>query len=142
MTPKPVGSPVEGGWLPGSSYNSAQGAWLTYGKTSTFSRPGPADTWVIMDENPYSINDSSMAISAVGLPGKTYLIDYPSGYHGASGGISFADGHSIIRRWKDPRTYTPNIPEGTGGNPSAPSTHPNPDDDDCTYLATITSAPR
>lgn len=101
---KPVGSPVGGGWLPGASYNASQTSWLTYGKMSSFTRPGPADTWVFMDENPYSINDGSMAISAVATPGNTFLIDNPSGNHGSSAGIAFADGHSIVHKWKDART--------------------------------------
>lgn len=25
-------------------------------------------------------------------------------YHGGAGGLSFADGHSEIRKWRDPRT--------------------------------------
>src|SRR5450756_1255702 len=96
-----LGAPVQGGWLPGASYNSSQTAWLTYDKLSSFTRPGAANTWVIMDENPYSINDASMAISAVATPGNTYLIDNPSGNHGNSAGMSFADGHSIIHKWQD-----------------------------------------
>src|ERR1017187_2433731 len=58
-----LGQPVQGGWLLGSAYNIGQTTWLTYGKTSSFTRPGPSDTWVIMDENPYSINDGSLDIS-------------------------------------------------------------------------------
>lgn len=137
----PQGSPVGGGWLPGASYNANQTAWLTYAKMSSFTRPGPSKTWVIMDENPYSINDGSMAISAAATSGNTYLIDYPSGLHGQSAGISFADGHSIIHRWQDKRTYTPEgiIQPGYG---STSSTHQSPDDPDCFYLAQITSAPR
>lgn len=57
--PQALGSPVGGGWLDGGSYNGNQTKWLTYGKTTSFNRPGPANTWVIMDENPYSINDGS-----------------------------------------------------------------------------------
>ena len=99
-----------GGWLMGSSYNNSPSAqlYLTYGKTSSFTRPGPSKTWVFMDENPKTINDGSMAISAVAAPGSTYLIDYPSGMHGGAGGISFADGHSIVHKWQDrPPTLHP-----------------------------------
>ncbi len=139
--PVPVGAAVQGGWLLGASYNNAQTAWLTYGKTSSFTHPGPSKTWVIMDENPFSINDGSMAISAVANPGNTYLIDYPSGTHGQAGGISFADGHSIIHQWQDKRTFTPQgiLQPGMG---STASTKQSPDDQDCFYLAPITSASR
>ena len=102
-----LGQPVDGGWLPGSAYNASQKTWLTYGKLSAFTRPGPSQTWVIMDENPYTINDGSFAVSAVATPGHTYLIDYPTGYHAEAGAMAFADGHAIVQKWKDPRTYTP-----------------------------------
>src|SRR6202012_2244252 len=106
QTTQPVGSAVGGGWLAGASYNCSQMTYLTYGKLSSFNRPGPADTWVTMDENPYSINDGSLAISAAASPGKTYLIDYPAGNHANAAGIAFADGHSITHKWQDRRTYT------------------------------------
>ena len=139
----PLGSPVQGGWLPGKTYNANQTAWRTYGKMSSFLWPSPADTWVILDENPYSINDASFAVSAVATPGNTYLIDYPSGLHGGAGGMAFVDGHSIIHRWQDTRTYTPQgfVQPGLGGGGSS-GNHQSPDNEDCFFLAPITSAPR
>jgi type II secretory pathway pseudopilin PulG len=138
----PIGSPVGQGWLGGSSWSgSATGPWLTYGKMSSFTRPGPANTWVIIDENPYSINDGEFAISAVATPGNTYLIDFPSGLHGAAGVISFADGHVIVHKWLDRRTYTPQGLIGPGMGSTASGLQ-LPDNPDCFYLAPITSAPR
>ena len=137
--PRPVGSPVGGGWLPGAGYNNSQGAWRTYGKMTSFTQPGPANTWVIIDENPRTINDGSMAASALAQPGQTYVIDQPSGLHGEAGGLAFADGHSIVHKWQDTRTYTAvfigqgNATQGAGGG------HMSPDDQDCFYLAPITS---
>jgi prepilin-type N-terminal cleavage/methylation domain-containing protein len=139
---RPVGSPVGGGWLSGASYvNGVNPTWLTYAKMSSFNRPGPSETWVFMDENPFSINDGSMAISAAASTGNTYLIDYPTGLHGGSGGIAFADGHSIVHKWKDKRTYTAQgvIQHGNGGGGT---TKQSPDDPDCIYLSQITSASR
>jgi prepilin-type N-terminal cleavage/methylation domain-containing protein/prepilin-type processing-associated H-X9-DG protein len=134
-------TPVTGAWLLGTAWNGNQTTYLTYGKMSSFTKPGPAETWVTMDENPYSINDGGMAISAVASPGNTHLIDFPSGNHGSSAGISFADGHSIVHHWKDARTYTPVglVAPGQGGNSTAAM---NPDNNDCYYLASITSALR
>ena len=139
--PHPIGSPVGGGWLPGSSYNGNQTAWLTYGKMSSFSRPGPANTFVIMDELPYGINDASIAIPAFATPGQTYLIDLPSNYHNGAAAISFADGHVIIHKWQDARTYTPAIAQGGHGSIGSGGLQ-TPDDPDCFYLASITSARR
>jgi prepilin-type N-terminal cleavage/methylation domain-containing protein/prepilin-type processing-associated H-X9-DG protein len=138
----PLGSPVGGGWLPGVAYNAGQTAWLTYGKISSFTRPGPANTFVIMDESPFSINDSSIVISAYAAVGNTYLIDSPAGDHGGAAGIAFADGHVIIHKWQDIRTYSPTVSAGGSGGPSSTSLHPTPDDLDCFYLAPITSAAR
>ncbi|MGH7990072.1 MAG: hypothetical protein ACREDS_07805, partial [Limisphaerales bacterium] len=137
--PRPVGSAVGGGWLPGA-YDGTQTTWLTYGKLSSFNRPGPANTWVIMDESPYSINDGSLAVSAVAKPGFTVLPDHPAGNHAGAAGMAFADGHSIVHKWKDPRTYAHSGLPGQGGQSGAnPQT---PDDPDCFYLAPITSAAR
>ncbi|MFO1476522.1 MAG: prepilin-type N-terminal cleavage/methylation domain-containing protein [Verrucomicrobiota bacterium] len=132
------GKAVSGGWLEGN-YNGGQTTFRTYGRLSGFDNPGPADTWVIMDENPYSINDGGMAIAAVAAPGKTFLIDFPSGNHNRAAGISFADGHSIVHKWRDSRTYTPQgiIQPGMG---TTLSTKQSPDNEDCYYLASITSA--
>jgi prepilin-type N-terminal cleavage/methylation domain-containing protein/prepilin-type processing-associated H-X9-DG protein len=137
----PLGAPVQGGWLPGSGYNAGQTTWLTYGKLSSFTRPGPANTWVLMDENPFSINDGSMAVPAVAVTGSTYMVDFPSGNHNDSAGISFVDGHSIVHKWKDRRTYTP---EGIilPGRGSTSTTKQSPDNHDCFFLAPITSALR
>ena len=133
-----LGAPVQGGWLPGVAYNAQQQTWLTYGKLSSFTRPGPANTFVFMDENPYTINDGAFEAAAAAAPGATYLIDYASGRHGKADVLSFADGHVIVHQWLDSRTYTP-IQPGMGGNPPPLQ---SPDDPDCLYLAPLTSAPR
>jgi prepilin-type N-terminal cleavage/methylation domain-containing protein/prepilin-type processing-associated H-X9-DG protein len=102
----PLGSPIGGGWLPGS-YSDPQSAWLTYGKSSQILRPGPSDLWVLMDEHPDSINDPSLAVET-GLTGPaTIIVDYPASYHNGACGIAFADGHSEIHKWLDARTKPP-----------------------------------
>ena len=137
-----IGTPVEGGWLNASKGYSTPSTYLTYGKSASFTRPGAANTWVIMDENPWTINDGSFAVSAYATAGHTYLIDYPTGLHGGAGGMAFADGHSIVHKWHDPRTYNPDhtaIPQSYGGQSPAPQ---NPDNQDCLWLAPLTSALR
>ena len=133
----PIGSPVGGGWLPGAAYLVSQGTWRTYGKMSSFTQPGPANTWVIIDENPLTINDGSMAISAFAAAGQTWLIDRPTGLHGSAGGMAFADGHAGVHRWQDSRTYVTPAQNTLQGSTQVS----NPDDPDCFYLAQITSAP-
>ena len=138
---KPCGSPLGGGWLPGTAYNDSQTAWRTYGKMSDVTKPIPSELWVILDESPITINDGSFAVSAVANKGGTYLIDYPSGLHGGAGGMAFADGHSIVHKWQDKRTYTPNVALHGMGSTSSGLQTPN-DDPDCFFMAPLTSAPR
>jgi prepilin-type N-terminal cleavage/methylation domain-containing protein len=60
--------------------------------------PGPSMLWVLIDENPNSINDGWFA-SDPNQPNK--WVDIPATYHGNAGAISFADSHAEIKKWKD-----------------------------------------
>ena len=76
----------------------------------------PSDTWVFMDEEPTSINDSAFAV-AITLPGDATANtepDIPAGYHGNATGMSFADGHSTIHRWVSKLTTTPTANKTAG----------------------------
>jgi prepilin-type processing-associated H-X9-DG protein len=97
--------------------------------------PGPSDLWVIMDENPDTINDGSMAVSM-----QQILVDYPAHYHGGGAGISYADGHSEVHKWLD-AFANPIISGATGGPGYQPLPAPNPCQD-LSYLQPRTSAPR
>jgi prepilin-type N-terminal cleavage/methylation domain-containing protein/prepilin-type processing-associated H-X9-DG protein len=59
----------------------------------------PVDTFVAIDENPDSINDGWF-LNKPEEPTKWY--DTPASYHGGSGALSFADGHSERKKWRDP----------------------------------------
>jgi hypothetical protein len=86
------------GWTPG---------YFVYRKLSDMTRPGPVNTFVFLDEGP-SINNGLF-----GTDMDTYdpndmankrTTDVPATYHCNAGSFSFADGHSEIHKWKDPRT--------------------------------------
>jgi prepilin-type N-terminal cleavage/methylation domain-containing protein/prepilin-type processing-associated H-X9-DG protein len=66
-------------------------------KESDVATVGPVNLWLLMDENPYSINDAYLVCE----PGILEWIDYPASYHNGACGISFCDGHAIIKRWHD-----------------------------------------
>ncbi|MRR31637.1 prepilin-type N-terminal cleavage/methylation domain-containing protein [bacterium] len=68
-------------------------------KASDFVYPGPAETWVYVDEHPDSINDAGFF-----NPRQTSWIDVPATYHNNACGFSFADGHSEIHKWKSSLT--------------------------------------
>jgi prepilin-type N-terminal cleavage/methylation domain-containing protein/prepilin-type processing-associated H-X9-DG protein len=74
-----------------------------YMKETDLTVPGPANTWVLIDENTQSINDAWM----VEDPSDPSLVDpnwvdLPACYHDGACGMSFCDGHAIIKKWRDP----------------------------------------
>jgi prepilin-type N-terminal cleavage/methylation domain-containing protein/prepilin-type processing-associated H-X9-DG protein len=78
-----------GGWLPAPTYR-------VFISEADMTDPGPANTWVMADEHPDSINDGGLAVK-MDVP---EVIDYPAAYHNNAGGFAFADGHSEIKKWK------------------------------------------
>lgn len=79
-------------------------------RVSDMTEPGPATTFLLLDEREDSINDGLFGVSMDGFPDNpavTKIVDYPSSYHNGAGGLNFADGHAEIRRWLDPRTTPP-----------------------------------
>jgi prepilin-type N-terminal cleavage/methylation domain-containing protein/prepilin-type processing-associated H-X9-DG protein len=67
-------------------------------KAADLTIPGPAQTWVYMDEHPDSINDAGAfpPNSANNIP------DAPATYHNGAAGFAMADGHSEIHKWRGP----------------------------------------
>jgi hypothetical protein len=63
---------------------------------------------VLLDSREDSIKTPHYYISMAGYPSqpsrRRFFGDYPASYHASAGGLSFADGHSEIRRWVDSRT--------------------------------------
>jgi prepilin-type N-terminal cleavage/methylation domain-containing protein len=97
--------PVDGPWLDGN-HTYGQKKWLTYGKMGDFTQPGPSKTFLFVDEDEYSINDGGFACVGPGAPLK--MIDWPATYHNMACGFAFADGHSEVHKWNDPRTKVKN----------------------------------
>jgi prepilin-type N-terminal cleavage/methylation domain-containing protein len=94
-----------GAWWPNTTGGS--GGWQVYLKLSDMNNPGPSQTFVLLDEREDSINDGYFVVDMAGYPnnpGAWKIVDYPASYHNFAGGLSFADGHSEIRKWVDPRT--------------------------------------
>ena len=97
-------SPVDGPWLDGNHSHRLGQTWRTYGKTSDAVDPSPSNLWVIADEDENSINDGGLAWVGPKTPFNYRMIDWPATYHNNAAGIAFADGHSEIHKWIDPRT--------------------------------------
>jgi prepilin-type N-terminal cleavage/methylation domain-containing protein len=85
-----------GSWLVGTP---SGGSYLCYGKMSEIRRP--ADTWVLGEEHPNSVNDAAMAVQMAGNTGDPapMIVDYPASFHGGAGVFALADGHCLRRKW-------------------------------------------
>jgi prepilin-type N-terminal cleavage/methylation domain-containing protein/prepilin-type processing-associated H-X9-DG protein len=68
-------------------------------KDTDFTQPGPSTTFVLIDENEGSIVDTLFCDSPGGPPDSWQ--DAPATRHAGAGGISFADGHSETKMWRD-----------------------------------------
>jgi prepilin-type N-terminal cleavage/methylation domain-containing protein/prepilin-type processing-associated H-X9-DG protein len=94
----------EGGWtwFGGPEFNK-------YLKMSDIVRPGPSMTWVLLDEHPDSMNDGFFCVDMRGYPdpAQAKFPDLPGSFHNKAAGLAFADGHSEIHKWRDPRTMPP-----------------------------------
>jgi prepilin-type N-terminal cleavage/methylation domain-containing protein/prepilin-type processing-associated H-X9-DG protein len=109
-----------GGWLPGD-YNENHGIWKCYYKTADFSVGGAANLYVLLDEHPDSINAGGFANMMITSPGLAKIIDYPASYHNGAAGLSFADGHAEVHKWKDSRTKLPVTYKPMALNVSSPN---------------------
>jgi prepilin-type N-terminal cleavage/methylation domain-containing protein/prepilin-type processing-associated H-X9-DG protein len=83
-------------------------------KTSDLHNPGPADVWVFMDEHPDSIDDGILYSPIYRV---TSMIEMPGCQHGEACGLSFADGHAEMHKWRGQYSnrrvtyhYTINVP--------------------------------
>jgi prepilin-type N-terminal cleavage/methylation domain-containing protein len=58
---------------------------------------GAANCWVLLDENPWSINDGWFCADN----STQTWVDKPAVYHNHACGFTYADGHSEIHKWRD-----------------------------------------
>lgn len=89
-------------------------------KMSDFTRPGPSDIFVFLDEHENSINDSHFTPFSNLKSFTDDWLDTPSGRHGNSTGFVFADGHAEIHKWIDS-----NIQKATHGSSGSPVYNPD-----------------
>jgi len=100
------------GGFKGSLLSSDSGTWMVYKKYSDLAvKPGASKIFVFIDEREDAINWGNFYTVMNGFdpnnPALYYLDDLPASYHGQAGGLTFADGHAEIHRWRDPRTMPP-----------------------------------
>ncbi len=95
---------TSGGW-------SSVAASRIFLKNTEFTAPGPAKTFVFTDARTDAINWGNFFTDMTGYspsnPALYQFQDYPGILHDSGCSFSFADGHTEIHRWTDPRTTVP-----------------------------------
>lgn len=80
-------------------------------KTTDLTAPGPAKTFVFVEERWDAINWGNFLTHMVGFPNNpasyTFAEDFPGMIHDLACSFSFADGRAEMHRWQDPRTTPP-----------------------------------
>jgi prepilin-type N-terminal cleavage/methylation domain-containing protein/prepilin-type processing-associated H-X9-DG protein len=109
---------VNGPWLDNTHGHIANNPYRTFGKNASFSFVGASRIWVLLDEDPYSLNDGGFGFG-MNTP---EWIDWPGTFHSRGCGFAFADGHSEIHKWKNSSTVVMN-----GNVARAPATPQAPD---------------
>ncbi|MCD6339929.1 MAG: type II secretion system protein [Verrucomicrobia bacterium] len=109
------------GWR-GSRYrNNPVPGYRVYLKTTDTADMSPSDLFVFMEIHPKSICRPFFGI----IMGRSMFYHIPANYHKPSSTVSFADGHTEIHRWVDPRTINP--PDNLSWHNHNYSTPDNPD---------------
>ena len=113
------------GWSEGAN-------WRIYRKHSDMVDPGPSSTFVFVDEREDTINDGMFVVDMNGYPNNGashHIVDIPASYHNKAGSFTFADGHSEIKKWRDPRTMPPFRP-----GIATPYDFPSPNNPDVLWM--------
>ena len=147
--------PLENGQLTESGHSPA-GHWLSSGNSSPPGATpwrvyikesdivgglGPSDLFVLLDEDPASINDAAFAVQMPVNPGATGFVDKPGKTHNNACAFAFADSHCEIHKWLFPGAMPDVTPcERQAFGTPASSFQSVPNDPDVLWLAHHTSA--
>jgi prepilin-type N-terminal cleavage/methylation domain-containing protein/prepilin-type processing-associated H-X9-DG protein len=107
--PRPILRGVSMNAFMGATVSGSWSTWRSYLKLDTVLRP--SNRFVTIDEDASSINDACFRVDS-GKAGQ--VNDWPATYHGGSSGISFADGHAELHRWKFMGIAPPGHNPGSG----------------------------
>ncbi len=116
--------------------------FTSFGQITAAPGMGPARCWLFLDQREDRINWGNYMVSMNGyIPNNPaaygYEQDMPGFYHNGACGLSFCDGHSEIRRWRDPRT-TPPIQVSTWWLDDVPT----PNNPDVAWMQERTTRPK
>ena len=80
-------------------------SWTMFRMRTEMIDPGPAMTFVFIDEREDTIQDASFLVDMWNEP--PFLLSSPRSSHHGAGTLSFADGHAELKKWRDPITLLP-----------------------------------
>jgi prepilin-type N-terminal cleavage/methylation domain-containing protein/prepilin-type processing-associated H-X9-DG protein len=101
--------------------------YFTFRKYTEILRPPPVQAFVFVDEHPDDIDDGYFYVI---LDKKGIWGNVPANYHNGACGLSFADGHAEIKKWRDRDTLAAKV----AANPLGPN--------DVPWMQLRTSAPK
>ncbi len=85
-------------WMnPITVWNNTTGVRV-FRKETDITAPAPSMAWVFIDENPWAINDGHFVCEVTQT---STWVDVPASYHNGAGGLSYADGHAEVKKWRD-----------------------------------------
>jgi prepilin-type N-terminal cleavage/methylation domain-containing protein/prepilin-type processing-associated H-X9-DG protein len=122
-------------------------SYMLYFRTSDLlndrSSPGVSKTWIFLDQREDTINWGNFMTHMDGFDPSNpalykFTMDMPGAYHNRACGFSFADGHSEIKKWQDPRTTPPLQPQKLMRESDSPS----PRNRDVAWLQDRTTRPK
>ncbi len=101
------------GNMNGNSWYTEQtkNTYFTFRKLTDIRRPPPSQAFTFIDEHPSTLDDGYFLV----VFDTIIWGNDPGNYHNGACGLSFADGHSEIKRWRDPDTLAivkPPSPKG------------------------------
>ena len=94
----------------------------TFKKLSQIKGPDPANCFVFIDEQEFTMVDSQFGMPTIAFnPTPHTWWDSPADRHNQAANLSFADGHAFTKRWRMPK----NSPKFAGGGPIPVSEMPD-----------------
>lgn len=91
----------DGSKYTGFSWSAGPPAFWWAKKMTDLTVPGPAMSWLFIDEHPDSIDDCILYTNPYFTSGTGQFTELPANDHGGACGVGFADGHAEIHKWVD-----------------------------------------
>ncbi len=124
---------VDAAWLDGHGGNKAGvGPWKTYGRLSDINAPAPVNLWMLCDKSEFYLYNVTFRVDMLTQP--TSMEDWPGTYHNFGCMFVFADTHTEVHQWRDPRTRI------SSGQSASITTQGSPDSPDVLWIQDRSSA--